>query len=72
MDWYLMGRMLGAIAWPLAVGAAIYGIGWLVAVSRPPHLADKYKTGARVAAAIGFFAMLFVTLRELLRYGAPS
>lgn len=70
MDWYLIGRILGAIAWPIATAVAIYAIGWLIAVSRPAHQVEAYKAGARVVAAIGFFAVAFVTVRELLRFSA--
>ena len=68
MDWYLIGRVLGAIAWPLAVAFLIYGIGWLLAASRPPPVAKKIKVGFWFASALGFIVALFVTLRELLRF----
>ena len=68
MDWYLIGRIFGAIAWPLAAGFVIYGIGRLIAASRPPHVATKVKAGFRFAALLGFFATLFLTVRELLRH----
>jgi hypothetical protein len=66
MDWYLIGRILGVVYWPALAALVLYGIGWAIATSRPPHLAEGVKRWARVAAVVGFGAMLFVTLREFV------
>lgn len=73
MDWYLIGRILGVIFWPALAAVAIYGIGWLVAMSRPPQRSDETKRWARLAAFVGFLAALVVTGRDFLKYtgGAP-
>jgi len=68
MDWYLIGRIVGAIVWPLAVAFAIYGIGWLLALQRPPHMSNTIRGWFRFAAVLGFIATLFLTMRELLRH----
>ena len=53
---------LGVAAFVLVV----YGIGWAIAISRPPHVAPGIKRWAKFAAFLGFTAMLAVTGRELL------
>ena len=68
VDWYLIGRIIGVVFWPAAVGIVIYGLGWLIAAPRPPHLANKIKGWFRLAAILGFIATLFLTVRELLRH----
>jgi hypothetical protein len=67
MDWYLIGRILGVVYWPLLVAVAVYGIGWGIAISRPPHVAPGIKRWARLAAFTGFAAMLAVTGQQLLK-----
>jgi hypothetical protein len=66
MDWYLAGRILGVVYWPALVAIVVYGIGWAIAISRPPHVAPGIKRWAKFAAFLGFTAMLAVTGRELL------
>lgn len=68
MDWYLIGRVLGLLFWPALVAVLVYGIGWLVAVSRPTHLADGIKRWTRLAAVAGFAGTLFITGRDFLKY----
>lgn len=68
MDWYLIGRILGVVFWPVAVAVALYGLGWVVAMPRPPHVANNIKRWFRLAAVLGFLATLFVTARDFLQY----
>jgi hypothetical protein len=72
MDWYLIGRILGVIFWPALVAVAIYGIGWAIALARPPHLAGATRRWARVAAFAGFLVTLAVTGRDLLKYAGGA
>jgi hypothetical protein len=72
MDWYLIGRILGALAWPIAAGFAIYAIGWLIAATRQPPLSDKIKRSSRIAAVVVSLGILFFTMRELLRHLSGS
>ena len=73
MDWYLTGRILGVIFWPAAVAVAIYGVGWAIAMARPPQVALETRRWARVAALAGFLVTLTLTGRDLLKYtgGGP-
>lgn len=68
MDWYLIGRILGVIFWPSLVAVAIYGLGWAIAIARPPQRAGEIRRWARVAAFAGFLVTLIVTGRDLLKY----
>jgi hypothetical protein len=68
MDWYLIGRILGVIFWPLAVAAVVYGLGWAIALPRETHVAIAVKRWFRAAAIVGFVATLFVTVRDFLKY----
>lgn len=67
MDWYLIGRILGVVYWPALAAVVLYGLGWAIAISRPPHVAAGIKRWARVAAFAGFAATLVVTGREFLK-----
>lgn len=68
MDWYLIGRILGVLFWPLAVAIVVYGIGWAMALPRQPHIAVLIKRWFRLAAIVGFVATLFITGRDFLKY----
>ncbi len=68
MDWYLIGRIAGVIFWPAAAAVAIYGVGWAIAMARPPQAALETRRWARVAALAGFLVTLVLTGRDLLRY----
>jgi hypothetical protein len=68
MDWYLVGRILGVLFWPLAAAVALYGIGWFVSLSRPPQTAVEIKRWGRFAAIVGFLGTLFFTGRDFLKY----
>ena len=68
MDWYLIGRLLGVILWPALVAAAVYGLGWTIAIAYPPQRAVEIRRWARVAALAGVLATLLATGRDLLRY----
>ena len=68
MDWYLLGRILGLLFWPLLAGVVLYGLGWLIATRRQAPAADEIKRWARVAAIVGFAGTLFFTGRDFLKY----
>ena len=72
MDWYLIGRILGVVFWPLAVAVVVYGLGWVVALPREPNVAIVVRRWFRVAAIVGFAATLFVTVRDFLKYTATT
>lgn len=72
MDWYMAGRILGVFFWPAAAALAIYGVGWAIALARPPQAALETRRWARVAALAGFLVILALTGRDLLKYtGGP-
>jgi hypothetical protein len=68
MDWYLVGRALGAIAWPIAAAVLVYTIGWLLAAPRAEPEARQILRWVRLAAALAFLATLVLTGSEFLRY----
>ena len=69
MDWwYLIGRVLGLLFWPTLAAVGLYGIGWLLAVPRQPHIAANIKRLSRLVAFVGFMATLFFVGRDFLRY----
>jgi len=68
MDWYLIGRILGLLFWPALVAVLLYGIGWLIAISRPPHISVSVKRWFRTAAVLGFIGTLIFTGHDFLRY----
>lgn len=68
MDWYLVGRILGLLFWPLLAAIALYGLGVLIALPRPPHVAIEIKRWFRLAAIAGFAGTLFFTGRDFLKY----
>jgi hypothetical protein len=68
MDWYLIGRILGLVFWPSAVAVVLYGLGWVVAMPRAPHVANNIKRWFRLAAFLGFATTLFFTGRDFLEY----
>lgn len=68
MDWYLAGRILGVICWPLATAALVYGLAWLVTVARPQPLPGTNRNWIHLAAALAYLVTLFVTGQHLLRY----
>lgn len=68
MDWYLIGRILGVVFWPGLAAVLVYALGWALALSRPPHVAVEIRRWTRIAAFAGFFATLFVTGRDFLKY----
>lgn len=65
MDYYLLGRIIGVILWPVAAAALVYGAGWLTGLTKP-ETATRY--WVHVAAALAFAVALFVTGLHLLRY----
>ena len=67
MDWYLIGRILGVIYWPALVAVLLYGIGWAISLSRPPHVAVNVRRWFQVVAFVGFVGTLFFTGREFLK-----
>ena len=68
MDWYLLGRILGLVFWPLLAAVVLYGLGWAIATRRKAEAADEIKRWARVAAVVGFAGTLFFTGRDFLKY----
>jgi hypothetical protein len=68
MDWYLVGRILGLLFWPLLAAIVLYGLGWVLALPRQPHIAVEIKRWFRLAAIIGFVGTLFFTGRDFLKY----
>ena len=64
----MIGRILGVVFWPGLVAVLVYGLGWAIALSRPPYVAVEIRRWARVAAFAGFAGTLFVTGRDFLKY----
>jgi hypothetical protein len=67
MDYYLVGRVLGALLWPALIAVAIYGVGYAIAWTRPAEQATAVRRWAMMAAAAGFVATLIMSLGSLLR-----
>lgn len=68
MDWYLIGRVLGLLFWPTLVAVGLYGIGWVLAIPRQPHVAANIKRWFRLLAFLGFMGTLFFVGRDFLKY----
>ncbi|MGH7005965.1 MAG: hypothetical protein ACREIP_18635 [Alphaproteobacteria bacterium] len=68
MDWYLIGRILGVIFWPLAAAALVYIVGRLIAASREPQQSAAWRRWVGVAAGLAYLVTLFATGLHLLRY----
>ena len=68
MDWYLAGRILGVICWPLAAGALVYAVAWLLAVARPPAPAGGSRYWVHLSVGLAYAVTLFVTGLHLLRH----
>ncbi|MCW5770430.1 MAG: hypothetical protein KIT16_02250 [Rhodospirillaceae bacterium] len=68
MDWYFVGRLVGTLIWPAVAAGLIYGVGWLLAAPRAPHVANNIKSWFRLASAVTFATILFLTGRDFLDY----
>jgi hypothetical protein len=68
MDWYLVGRILGVIGWPLAAAALVYAVGWLIAALRPPQPGSPRRAWINICAGMAYLVTLFATGLHLLRY----
>ena len=68
MDWYLIGRVVGLLFWPTLVAVGLYGIGWVLAIPRQPHVAVNIKRWFSLVALVGFLGTLFFVGRDFLRY----
>ena len=65
MDYYLVGRILGVVLWPVAAATLVYGAGWLLGLTKP-ETATRY--WVHVATGLAYAVSLFVTGLNLLRY----
>lgn len=68
MDWYFVGRLLGTLIWPAVAAGLIYGVGWVLALPRAPHVANNIRSWARLASFFVFAGILFLTGRDFLEY----
>ena len=68
MDWYLVGRILGVIFWPLLAWLAVRIAGRLIASTRPPEQRESLRRWIRLVAALAYLVTLFATGLHLLRY----
>ena len=65
MDYYLIGRILGVVLWPMAAAALVYVAGWIFGLTKRES-ATRY--WVLVAAGLAYAVSLFVTGLNLLRY----
>jgi hypothetical protein len=65
MDYYLIGRIVGVVLWPVAAAALVYVAGWLFGLTKRESTARYW---VHVAAGLAYAVTLFVTGLHLLRY----